>query len=218
MTPISEETRLRERICLLAASLHARGLAHGSAGNISARLGDGRLLVTPTGSSLGFLDPAGLALLAPDGTHLSGDAPTKEVALHTAFYEVRRAPTGAVVHLHSHHAVALSLLPRVDPEDMLPPLTPYPIMQLGRVRLLPYLRPGDPALGDAIRSLPPEASAAVLANHGPVVAAETLDKAVFAMEELEAAARLTILCRDQSPRALTRAQVEALVKAFRIEL
>ncbi|MFT5061595.1 MAG: ribulose-5-phosphate 4-epimerase/fuculose-1-phosphate aldolase, partial [Polaromonas sp.] len=163
-------------------------------------------------------DPQYLSVLDKDGHHISGPAPTKEVPLHTAFYGVRKALTGAVVHLHSHHSVALSLLDGIDAEDMLPPLTPYGIMQLGRVKLLPYIRPGDPAMGDAVRALSPQTSAVVLANHGPVVAAATLDKAVFAMEELEATARLALEMRGQTPNMLSADQIAKLVAAFNIDL
>ena len=216
---MNEENRLRERICLLAASLHARGLTHGSTGNISARMSDGRILVTPTGSGFGVLDPARLSLMSREGAHLSGDLPTKEMPLHTGFYQTRKAPTGAVVHLHSHNSVALSLLPDIDPENALPPLTPYSLMQLGRVRILPYFLPGDPAMGQAVRELDPGTSAVILANHGPVVAAETLDQAVFAMEELEATARLAIETRHEaSVRMLSAEQIAKLARAFDLEI
>lgn len=214
---MTDETRLRESICRFAASLYARGLTHGSTGNISARLPDGRLLVTPTGSSFGFLDPARLSLLDTDGRHVGGDAPTKEVPLHIGFYTARRGAAGAVVHLHSHHAVRLSLMPDLDPEDALPALTPYAIMQLGRVRLLPYFRPGDPAMGQAVRALDPRVSAVILANHGPVVSAPDLDRAVFAMEELEATARLAVETRGAAVRGLTPAEIADLVRAFDLE-
>ncbi len=218
MMKLSTETSAREQVCLFAKSIYDRGLTHGSTGNISMRLEDGGFLVTPTGSSLGFLDPQNLSVLDKDGHHISGPAPTKEVPLHTAFYGVRKALTGAVVHLHSHHSVALSLLDGIDAEDMLPPLTPYGIMQLGRVKLLPYIQPGDPAMGDAVRALSPQTSAVVLANHGPVVAAATLDKAVFAMEELEATARLALEMRGQTPNMLSADQIAKLVAAFNIDL
>ncbi len=208
---------LRERICLFARSLYDRGLTHGSTGNISARTEDGSLLVTPTGSSFGFLDPAALAHLDSDGNHLSGSQPTKEVGLHMAFYTSLRPETGAVVHLHSHHTVALSTLPEVDPDNMLPPITPYATMQLGHVRLLPYFRPGDPEMANAVAALDPKITAAVLANHGPVVAGTTLDRAVFAMEELEETARLALTLRGQSPRHLTDAQIADLVRVFNID-
>ena len=215
---MSEETRARERICLFAASLHARGYTHGSTGNISARLDDGRILVTPTGTSFGFLDPARLSLLDARGRHLDGDAPTKEVPLHTGVYAARQGAAGAVVHLHSHYAVRLSLMRGIDSENALPALTPYSLMQLGHVRLLPYFRPGDPAMGEAVKALDPRVSALILANHGPVVSAPDLDRAVHAMEELEATARLAVETEGRSVRGLTAAQVSDLVRAFDLEV
>jgi ribulose-5-phosphate 4-epimerase/fuculose-1-phosphate aldolase len=212
---MSEEAQLREEICLLAKSMFDRGLTHGSSGNISARLSDGTLLVTPTGSSFGRLDPARLSLLDASGQHLSGDAPTKEVPLHTAFYETR--PTGAVVHLHSCHSVALSILPDIDPDCVLPPLTAYGVMQVGRVKLLPYYRPGDPAMGDAIRGLAGKRSAVLLAHHGPVVAGKDLGAAVNAMEELEATAKLALLTRGMGPQMLDADQINELVTTFNVE-
>ncbi|MEO0702688.1 MAG: aldolase [Pseudomonadota bacterium] len=215
---MTDETKLRERICLMAKSLYDRGLTHGSTGNISARLDGGHLLVTPTGSSFGFLDPADISLLDAQGQHLSGKKPTKELPLHSAFYGVRQAPTGAVVHLHSHHTVALSLLDGLDPDNVLPPLTPYGLMQLGHVRLLPYFQPGDPAMGDAVAALDPNTSAVILSNHGPVVAGATLDKTVFAMEELEATARLALEAHRGTQRPLTKDQIARLVAAFNIDV
>jgi len=204
------ENKLREEICLLAKSLYDRGLAHGSTGNISARCEDGGLLVSPTNSSFGFLDPAQLSRFDKNGVQLSGAKPTKEISLHTAFYETRGSDTGSVVHLHSHYSVALSLLPDVNPDDMLLPLTPYPIMKLGRVKLLPYFKPGDDAMGEAVRDLNGGRSAVILANHGPVVAATDLQSAVFAMEELEAAARLTLELVGRNPVQLTKSQIASL--------
>ncbi len=211
---MSAEARLREDICLLAKSMFDRGLTGGSSGNISARLDDGRLLVTPTGSCFGRLDPARLSVLE-DGRHVSGDAPTKEVPLHAAFYETR--PTGAVVHLHSCHSVALSILPDTDPDNMLPPLTAYGVMKLGKVVLLPYFMPGDPAMGDAIRGLAGKRSAVVLAHHGPVVAGKDIEAACYAMEELEETAKLALMTRGMGPNLLSQAQIQGLVRKFEVE-
>ncbi len=214
---MSEEARLRETICAMARSVFDRGLTGGASGNISARLSDGRLLVTPTGSSLGTLDPGRLSLLDMQGRLISGDAPTKEMPLHSAFYETRGAKSGAIVHLHSTHSVALSMLPETDPDNVLPPLTPYSVMRLGKVKLLPYFRPGDAAIGEAIRGLAGKRSAVLLANHGPVVAARDLEAALYAMEELEETARLALLTRGMSPNMLTPAQVRDIVDHFNIE-
>lgn len=210
------DTPLREQLCSLAASLYARGLTHGSTGNISARTGDGGLLVSPTGSCFGRLDPARLAHFDATGRQIGGDAPTKEMALHRAFYDTR-ASAGAVVHLHSCHSVALSTLPDADPDDFLPPLTPYAIMQLGRVKLLPYFRPGDSAMGDAVRGLGGRRAAVMLASHGPVVAGKTAEAACNAIEELEATARLALMLRGQAPRMLTPDQIHDLVTTYGIE-
>lgn len=211
---MSEEARLREDICRLAKSMFDRGLTGGSSGNISARLSDGRLLVTPTGSSFGGLDPQRLSLFNEAGILVGGDRPTKEMPLHSAFYETRGAKAGAVVHLHSCHSVAFSMLPDIDPDNMLPPLTAYSIMKLGRVKLLPYFIPGDPATGDAIRGLAGKRSAVMLANHGPVVASKDLEAAVYAIEELEETAKLALLTRGLKPRLLTDAQIRQVVEKF----
>lgn len=208
---MSAEARLRERICELARSMFDRGLTAGSTGNISARTADGGLLVSPTGTSFGRLDPGRLARFDAQGRQIDGDRPTKEMSLHSAFYDTRRR-TGAVVHLHSCHAVALSVLPGADAQDFLPPLTPYAFMQLGRVQLLPYFRPGDPAIGDAVRGLAGKRSAVMLANHGPVVAGLDLDGACNAIEELEATARLALLLQGRTPQMLNPEQVAELVR------
>lgn len=211
-------TRLRDEICDLARSLYQRGYTHGSTGNISARTDDGGLLVSPTGTSFGRLDPARLSLFDADGNHIGGDKPTKEMPLHTAFYETRGTRAGAVVHLHSHHSVALSMLPETDHDDALPPVTPYSIMKLGRVKILPYFQPGDAAMGDAIRDLEGQRSAVILANHGPVVAAGSVENAVYAMEELEETARLVFTLHGRPHNRLNPVQISRLVETFDIDI
>ncbi len=206
---MSEESRLREQITLLAKSIYDRGLTSGSTGNISARLSDGSILMTPTGSSMGFLDPARISHLSEDLEHLGGDLPTKEIPLHAAFYDTR-AETGAVVHLHSCHSVALSMMPDIDTEDVLPALTPYPIMRLGQVKLLPFFLPGDPEMGAAVRGLAGKRSAVLLANHGPVVAGKELEATVYAMEELEEGAKLAMMTRGMGAIGLSPEAVAAL--------
>ncbi|SDY30995.1 Ribulose-5-phosphate 4-epimerase/Fuculose-1-phosphate aldolase [Jannaschia faecimaris] len=209
------DSRLREQLCTLAKSLFDRGLTHGSTGNISARTEDGGLLVSPTGTSFGRLDPARLARFDATGDHVGGDRPTKEMPLHAAFYDTR-STAGAVVHLHSCHSVALSLLKKPT-DDFLPPLTPYSVMQLGRVTLLPYFMPGDPAMGQAVRGLAGKRTAVMLANHGPVVAGKDVEAACNAIEELEATAQLTLMTRGLGARTLTEGQVTDLVKTFDLE-
>ena len=209
------ETALREQICLLAKSLFDRGLTHGSTGNISARTEDGGLLVSPTGTSFGRLDPARLSRFDAGGRLIDGDKPTKEMPLHSAFYDTR-STAGAVVHLHSCHAVALSML-EADADDFLPPLTPYAVMKLGRVKLLPFFLPGDPAMGEAVRGLAGKRSAVMLANHGPVVAGKDVEAACNAIEELEESARLALMLRGMGARGLDDAQVRAVVDRFGVE-
>jgi len=213
---MTEATRAREDICRIARSMFDRGLTCGASGNISVRLSDGSYLVTPTGSSMGFLDPARISHLSEDLRHLSGDKPTKEIPLHSAFYDTR-SHTGAVVHLHSSHSVALSMLPETDPDNALPPLTPYGIMRLGKVKLLPFFLPGDAAMGEAVRGLAGKRSAVLLANHGPVVAGKDLWAAAYAMEELEETAKLALLLRGTQHKALSDAQVQAVVRKFDVD-
>jgi ribulose-5-phosphate 4-epimerase/fuculose-1-phosphate aldolase len=213
---VTEEARQREAICRFGRSLFERGLTAGSSGNITVRMSDGGWLSTPTNASLGFLDPARLSRLDSAGHLVAGDAPTKELPLHSALYATRRE-AGAIVHLHSTHSVALSMLPGIDPADVLPPLTAYYVMRVGRTALVPYYRPGDPAVADAIRGLAGRYSAVLLANHGPVVAGRDLEAAVYATEELEETAKLHLLLHGLNPRLLTRAQVRDLVSHFGLD-
>ncbi len=202
------ETALRDEMTRLARSLFERGYSVGSAGNISARLDDG-WLITPTNSCLGTLDPARISKLDEAGNHVAGDKPSKEVFLHRAFYDTRPG-TGAVVHLHSTYATALSCLADLDPQDCIPPLTPYVVMRVGRVRLVPYFRPGDPSGGALITALGGRYSAVLLANHGPVVSGKVLTATVYAAEELEETAKLLVILRGATVRMLTAANVAEL--------
>ncbi len=206
------ETKLRDRIAELGKSIFDRGMTAGSSGNISVQLDDGWLL-TPTNSCLGRLDPARISKLAPDGRHIGGDPPSKELFLHGAMYEMRESAR-AIVHLHSTHSVAVSCLPEVDPENVLPPLTAYYVMKIGRLPLIPYYRPGDIELGEAIRGYAAKSHAVLLANHGPVVAGKSLEDAVYAIEELEETAKLYLLLHGRNPRCLTEEQVAELRETF----
>jgi len=214
---LTGESAVRELICRFARSLFERGLTPGSSGNISVRLSDGGFLVTPTDASLGFLDPAELCRLDGNGVpQVGGRPPTKELPLHAALYD-SRGTTAAVVHLHSTHAVALSTLHHADPENVLPPLTAYSLMRVGRLALVPYFRPGDPAVAEAIRALAGRHACVLLANHGPVVAGRSLESAVYAIEELEETAKLVLLLRDFHPRMLSPAQIAELVDTFELD-
>jgi 3-dehydro-4-phosphotetronate decarboxylase len=207
-----QEVRLREQICELGRSLFQRGLTHGSTGNISARCADGWLL-TPTGSSLGGLDPGRLSKLDWSGKLLSGEAPSKESFLHLAMYQEREG-NGAVVHLHATHSVAVSVLEDLDPDDLLPPLTAYYVMRIGRLPLVPYYAPGDLRLAEAVRGYARRHHALLLANHGPVVGGASLAAAADAVEELEATAKLYLLLQGRRVRPLTPEQVADIKRRY----
>jgi ribulose-5-phosphate 4-epimerase/fuculose-1-phosphate aldolase len=206
------DSAIREEIAMFGKSLFDRGLTMGSSGNISVRIEAGWLM-TPTNACLGRLDPARISKLDLDGRHIDGDKPTKESFLHMAMYG-ERPKDQAIVHLHSTHSVAVSCLPGIDPCDCIPPLTAYYVMRVGKLPLVPYHIPGDRALGDAVRGLAGQHSAVLLANHGPVVSAKSLAAAVYATEELEETAKLSLLLRGENPRCLTEEQIDALEKRF----
>ena len=208
------EAEIRALLVRLAGSLFARGFSVGSAGNISVRLPEGGYLITPTNSSLGSLDPERLSRLDGDFQHTGGDKPSKEVFMHRAFYTARD-DAGAVVHLHSTQATAVSCLPDVNPDNPIPPLTPYFVMRVGRrMPIVEYYRPGNSAMEPAIHAAARDARAILLANHGPVVSGKTLTDAVYAAEELEEAAKLYLMLRGASPRLLTPPQVDDLLVTF----
>ena len=210
----SSEAAAREELALLAKSLFDRGYSVGTAGNISVRLADGYLM-TPTNSCLGRLDPGRISKLATDWSHVSGDKPSKEVFLHRAVLTAR-PEAGAVVHLHSTHATAISCIAPEGGDAEIPPLTPYFVMRIGRrLPCVAYHRPGDAAMEPAVHAAALAAKALLLANHGPVVSGATLAEAVHASEELEEAARLALLLRDvPGVRRLTPAQVDDLLRTF----
>jgi ribulose-5-phosphate 4-epimerase/fuculose-1-phosphate aldolase len=210
---MSEEGQAREEICRVGLSIFQRGLTFGSTGNISVRLADGGWLMTPTNASLGALDPAKLSKFDAERRLVAGDPATKEAFLHFCMYGQRR-DAAAVVHLHSTHAVAVSILADVDPNDVLPALTAYFVMRVGRLPLAPYFPPGDEALAKAVEKLAGRHHAVLLANHGPVVAGSSLANAQFATEELEETAKLFLMLRSSPIRPLTPEQVEALRRRY----
>ena len=207
-----DENVLREQIVAFGKSLFDRGLTAGSSGNLSVRLDDG-WLVTPTNASLGSLDPARLSKLDWHGNVLSGDAPSKESVLHRAMYE-ERLTAGAIVHLHATYSAAVSCMSGLDASDCLPPLTAYFVMKIGTLPLVPYFRPGDPAIAGAIRGLAARHTALLLSNHGPVVSGRSLEAAVYAIEELEETAKLFLLLRGSPVRPLDEVQIAEIRKAF----
>ena len=209
---MSDETHLRDLLVARGRSLYDRGYAHGSSGNLSARVADG-ILITPTGSSLGRLTPEAIAKVDDDGRHLGGDKPSKEAFLHLAMYAER--PTAkAIVHLHCSCAVAISCMVHADPRDVLPPITAYHVMRVGKLPLIPYFRPGDRALAEAVRAEAKQHKAVLLANHGPVVAGTSLDEAVDSAEELEATAKLVLTLAERRVSLLSDAQIADLAAHF----
>ncbi|MGL4242647.1 MAG: aldolase [Beijerinckiaceae bacterium] len=211
---MTTEAEARAAIVRLSKSLFDRGLTPGSSGNISVRLSDG-FLFTPTNACLGFLDPGRLSKLDAEGRHVSGDPPTKELPLHFGFYQAR-PQAGAVVHLHSTYATLISCLADIDPDNAIPPITPYVVMRVGRVPVVPYTMPGSEDVKPLILAKAPAHAAILLGNHGPVVAAATLEAAVYAIEELEETAKLVVLSRGMDVRRLTAVQVQELEEKFRL--
>ncbi|HEY4191180.1 MAG TPA: aldolase [Mesorhizobium sp.] len=209
---MNQETELRASIVKWGRSIFERGLTSGSSGNISVRLDD-RFLMTPTNSCLGFLEADKMSLLDSNGTLLSGDKPTKELPLHFAFYRSRPAAK-AVVHLHSTYATALSCLEDVDCNDAIPAITPYVVMRVGNVPVLPYTKPGAKDAEPMIFAKAADHAAILLGNHGPVVAGRSLEDAVFIMEELEEAAKLIMITRGMNVRLLNQTHVNELNRAY----
>lgn len=198
----------RRQIERIAHSIHRRGLTHGRTGNLAIRDGE-RVLVTPTGVSLGEVEAGSLSELDVTGRHLDGPRPTKEAFLHLAMLRAR-PEANAVVHTHSLYSAALSCLDGLDPECVLPPLTAYFGMRVGRLRLLPYFAPGDPAAMTAVEEAAHAGHALLLRNHGPVVAGADLDSALDALEELEHTAQVYFITRGLPTAPLTEASLAAL--------
>ncbi len=210
-----DEPKLREAICRWGRSLFERGLTPGSSGNLSARLTDGSFLMTPTNACLGFLVAERLSKLDPEGVHIGGDAPTKETPLHLGVYDARPLAMG-IVHLHSTYATALSCLSDADPNNMIAAITPYVVMRVGRVPLVPYLPPGDPMMRESVGTLAKDHAALLLANHGPIVSAPSFESAVFAAEELEETAKLLFITQNRNVRHLTPQQIAELEARFKL--
>ena len=206
------EQELRHQIVEQARSLFIRGYSTGSAGNISVRLDNG-FLITPTNSSFGRLEPERLSLLDREGRHRDGDKPSKEWVVHRAMYLARNL-AGAVVHLHAPNCMAVACLVGLDPESVLPPLTPYFVMRIGRLPLVPYFRPGDPGLAEAVGRRAIDTHAMLLAHHGMIVCESDLATAVNVAEELEETARLFLMIKDRPYGQLTQSQVAELERHF----
>ena len=209
------ETQHRDEISKLAKSMFDRGLTFGTSGNISVRLEDGWLM-TPTGSTMGEIDPVLISKLDNDGKHISGDRPTKENFLHMAMYE-KRPMTSAIVHLHSTHSVAVSCLDDLNTENVLPPITAYYVMKIGTLPLIPYYPPGDLNLAKVVREMAGKHHAVLLANHGPVVSGKDLESSVNAIEELEATAKLALILKGANAKELNNDEILSVVNKFNLE-
>jgi len=205
----SSEQQARLEMVKLGASFFQRGYATGSAGNLSLLLEDGNLLATPTGSCLGELDGERLSKVTLEGEWISGDKPSKEIAFHRALY-LNNPDCKAVVHLHSHYLTALSCLQGLDSENCIRPFTPYVVMRVGDVPVVPYYKPGDQRLADDLAQLAGKYRAFLLANHGPVVVGKSLREAADNTEELEETARLMFTLGDRAIRYLTDSEVAEL--------
>jgi ribulose-5-phosphate 4-epimerase/fuculose-1-phosphate aldolase len=189
------------------------GLSPGSSGNISVRAADGRIYITPGGSSLGALDPDRISLLDPSGAWLGGDRPSKEVALHLALY--RKNPGhNAVVHVHSAQAVAASCVEPWSETSALPPLTPYFVMRAGQTPLVPYRAPGSDELGELLLAIGFPFSSALLQNHGQVTSSATVSGAIDAAIEVEEAARIALATAGQRRRLLTDPEIAELTERY----
>jgi 3-dehydro-4-phosphotetronate decarboxylase len=205
------ESRAREEIARIGADLYARRYTVGSAGNISARLEDG-WLITPTDACLGHLDPAKIAKVGRDGEWVSGDKPSKTLALHRGVYDTNPEMHG-VVHTHSTNLVALTLAGVWKEDDVLPPITPYYVMKVGHIPLIPYCRPGDPSVAERVRALANDVRGVLLERLGPVVWGASVSQAAWALEELEETAQLWLMT-DPRPAPLTDAQIDDLRTTF----
>jgi len=205
------ENSAREEIARIGADLYSRRYTVGSAGNISARLDDG-WLITPTDACLGHLDPAAIAKVDRDGNWVSGDKPSKTLALHRNVYDTNPAMHG-VVHTHSTHLVALSLAGVWKPDDILPPITPYYVMKVGHIPLIFYRRPGDPEVAERIRALASSVRGVLLERLGPVVWGASVSQAAYALEELEETAQLWLM-QTPKPERLSDAQIDELRTTF----
>lgn len=205
------ESRIREEICTVGASLYNRGYTVGAAGNISARLDDG-WLITPTDACLGRLDPAALSKVDAAGNWVSGAKPSKTLALHQGIYRANPEARG-IVHTHSTHLVALTLAGVWRTDEVLPPITPYQVMKVGRIPLIAYRRPGDPQVAAEVAALAAQVRGALFERLGPVVWERSVAHAAYALEELEETARLWLMSQPR-PEPLDAAALEELRAVF----
>lgn len=205
------EDAVREEICAVGRLLYGRGYTVGSAGNISARLDDG-WLITPTDACLGRMTPQAIAKVNLAGEWVSGEKPSKTLALHRQVYD-RNPAVGGVVHTHSTHLVALTLAGVWHADDILPPITPYQVMKVGHIPLVPYARPGSPKVAERVAELANSVRGVMLERLGPVVWESSVAKACYALEELEETARLWLMTQPR-PQPLDSAALDELRETF----
>ena len=210
------EKLLREDMVRYARSMFERGYSSGGAGNISLKLPDGNILATPTNSSFGDLDADELSKVTMEGALLSGQKASKEVLMHLAMYR-QRPQCGGIAHLHSPWLTALSCLPGIDPENALPPITPYYVMRVGKLPVVPYIRPGSPRIAEHVEKLAAEHNAILLANHGPIISGKNIREAVFNAEELEETAKLYFMLKPFGMNTLTTENVDELNATFNMK-
>lgn len=203
------EQQLRDQMVTMARSMFERGYATGGAGNLSLKLSNGHFLATPTGSSFGRLVANELSVVDIDGNHISGKKPSKEVEFHLAIYR-NKPDCQAIVHLHSTYLTALSCLEELDRANAIKAFTPYFVMRIGELPVIPYLRPGDPQIAKELAKLAGTHRAFLLANHGPVITGTDFEDAVDNAEELEETAKLAFILKDSSIRYLTDIEVQEL--------
>ncbi len=209
MSTLLDEKQQKIDLVNLARSLFERGYSVGGAGNISVRLGNNRFLVTPTGSSLGRLKSDDLSVLDLDGNLLEGKKPSKESVFHLAMYQ-RNPECNAIVHLHSTYLTALSCLENLNPENAIRAFTPYYVMRVGKLPVIPYYRPGSPEIARELSERALDGKAFLLANHGVVVCGSDLFDAVDNCEELEETAKLMFILQAQPVRYLNDDEVNDL--------
>ena len=220
LPPAFDQAALREEICRVGRSLFERGYVHATAGNISVRLeGDAGFLITPTDACLGFLQPEQLAHVDTAGEQLSGDRASKTLALHRRIYAAD-ATAGCVLHSHSTQLVALTLSGVWRRDDIVPPITPYYVMKVGHVPLIPYHSPGDPAAAECVAQEIADAAtrgtplrAVMLDRLGPTVWHATPGAAMAVLEELEETARLWLMCQPR-PEPLAENHIDELRRVF----
>jgi 3-dehydro-4-phosphotetronate decarboxylase len=203
-----------EQLCAVARSFHDRGYAFGSTGNLSLRIGED-IWITPTGESLRDVTPEGMACIDGGGNPKNANRPSKEFPFHLAAYRAAGDRSQALVHLHSHYSVALSCLDNLPDTDPMPAITPYYLMRVSPLAVLPYFRPGSIELAGAVEAAARKHDCMLLRNHGSICLGSTLTEAVDRTEELEETARLFFTLQNRPLRLLTPAESADIHRTFR---